>query len=88
MIELGVGRVGSLVRIMALAGILLLTAVIGASPWADRDQSVSGHLTAPVTCILPVTTDVPSPTPASASDATRLDCEESTPYGRAVWIAC
>ena len=88
MIEQGVGRIGSLVRIMALAGTLLLTAGIGASPWADRDPSVSGHLTAPVTCVLPGNTAVPSSTPASASDTTKLDCEEPTPYRHAVWIAC
>ena len=88
MTEQGVGRIGSLVRIMALAGTLLLTAGIGAPPWADRDQPV-GHLTAPVTCILPGTTAVPSSTPASASDTMKMDCEEPTPYRpNATWIAC
>jgi len=87
MIEQGVGRIRSLVRIMALAGTLLLTAGIGASPWADRDPSASEGLTAPATCVLPGSA-VPSSTPAGASDTTRLDCEEPTPYGHAVWIAC
>ena len=84
-----VSRLGWFVRLAVLAGILLLTARIGVPPWAVRDPSVSGRLTALVSCILPgPTADLPS-TPAGASDTMRLECEDSTPYRPGtVWIAC
>ena len=89
MIEQGVGRIGSLVRIVTLAGILLLTAGIGLPPWANRDPSVSEGLTALVTCVLPGTAAVPPSTPVSASPAMSPGCEDPTPYRpNATWITC
>ncbi len=90
MTRLSVGRVGWLVRIVLLAGILFLAARIELAPWTVRDSSIRGGLSAPVTCVLPATADDPSPTSGSVSETTGPDCETSMrDYLRTAWMtAC
>ena len=75
-----VSRLGWLVRLAVIVGILLLATRVEISQRSVQDPSLGGRLTAPVSGVLPGTvTDLRS-TPARASDTMRLDCEDSTPY--------
>ena len=84
-----VSRLGWLVRLAVIVGILLLATRVEIPKWSVQDPSLGGRLTAPVTCVLPETADERRSTPASAPDPMRLDCEDSTPYHPSKsWIAC
>ena len=84
-----ISRLGWLVRLAVIAGILLLAARLEIPQWSVQDPSLGGRLTAPVTCVRPRTTDERPSTPANAPDTMRLDCEDSTPYHPSKsWITC
>jgi hypothetical protein len=70
--------VGRPMRVVVLAGVLLLAANAEVWPWAGSDQSVAGRLAALVSCVLPATADDPWPAAASRPPTTAPDCEPST----------
>lgn len=73
------GRLMWLAPIVMLGGILLLAARIDVPTWTDRDPSVSGRLTALVSCVLPATAGQASAKPAAVPEAPIPDCDPSTP---------
>lgn len=76
--------------IVVLGGIVFLAAQADIQRWTMRESSAGGRLTAPVSCVLPVTAGDP-PTPAAGiPEAGPPDCGTFTPHPlRSAWItAC
>ena len=87
MTKLCVGRLGWLAGVVVLAVLLLLAARVDVLTSTVRDSSVSGRLTALVSCVLPAPADNPPLTPASVSATIAPDCETSTPdHLRTAWM--
>lgn len=71
------GRLTWLAPFVLLGGIVLLAARIDAPTWSVRESSVSGRLTALVSCVLPATAADPSAAPAGAWEPTTPECDAS-----------